>query len=133
MRCGCSDTPLRRRRFLHRDTNLSSTRFPWLHGTDTVCARTLRTLDSPLRIHPFRLHPASATIPELVRRSAFDCSGPDEREGGRAVNPGGSVVGVYVAGNDCMQVSRHCFALTRWFPTLCSQQQRIRTVRVSTG
>ena len=86
MPCGRSDTPFRRRRFLHRDTSLSSTRFPWVHRTDKACVRTSWTLGLPLQIHPFQLHPASATTPELVRRSAFDRSGPDEgEEGGQSI------------------------------------------------
>lgn len=129
---GRSDTPFRRQRFLHRGTSLSSTRFPWVHRTDMACGRTSWTLGLPLRIHPLQLHPASATNPELVRRSAFDRSGPDEG-GGRAVNPGGLVVGAYVVWNSCIQVSKHFFALTRWFPRLRSQQRRIRTVRSVNG
>src|SRR5258705_393460 len=65
--CCCIGTRFRRRRFLHRDTSLSSTRFPWVHRTDKVCVRTFCSLDSPLRIHPFQLHPTSRTVPNPVR------------------------------------------------------------------
>ncbi len=55
--CDRIDTRSRRRRFLHRDTSLSSTRCPWVHRTGRGCVRTFWSLDSTLRIllHPTQL------------------------------------------------------------------------------
>ena len=93
MPCGRIDTRFRRRRFLHRDTSLSSTRFPWVHRTDKVCVRTFWFLDSPLRIHPFQLHPTSRTIPTSMTHDVAPPTVPTRRRvKGKSLTPGNPVL-----------------------------------------
>src|SRR6266478_1399073 len=135
MPCGRIDKRFPRRHFPRRDTSLSSTRFPWVHRTDKVCARTFWSLDLPLRFLPFQCRLTSRPTTENQCEfwcSAACCSISNECEGG---SPSLQVAqcGGYVIWANCMLVSKHPVALTYCFPGFMWPARRVRTGRMSIG